>query len=87
MLKDRTTSVSKLYLMSAANGDVFEIIDQLIYAVIFSEKSEIRARVDKLLTVGSTSGAGLLLGIILGFKYIADTKSYHTNMYHKLNNI
>lgn len=83
-LKDRTTSVSKLYLMSAVKGDVFEIIDQLIYAVIFSEQSEIRARVDRLLTVGSTSGAGLLLGIVLGFKYIADTqKSCHLNMYQK----
>lgn len=71
-LRNRTTSVSRLYLTSVANGDVLEIIDDLIFAVLFSAKNEIKTRVNTLLAVGSTSGTAILLGLVLGFNLIAD---------------
>lgn len=64
----RTNRVSRAYLDSAARGETFSLIDELLEAAYFGPMMLLRRQVERLLSVGSGSGAEMLLGILLGLR-------------------
>ncbi|MDD5014185.1 MAG: DUF2877 domain-containing protein [Atribacterota bacterium] len=66
--KGRTTLVSETYLKYASKGENYEFISDTVWAILFSTKDVLKERINLMLSIGSDSGKGMLLGIILGLR-------------------
>lgn len=76
-MREATTSQSIAFLHSAALGERFGILDDLI-AAIYDNDAPKRARVlAQVMDVGHSSGSGLVLGVLFGVK-LAFTENSHT---------
>ncbi len=62
----RTTIISEEFLREAACGRVNEPVATLMEKILISGQKEMRESAKKVLSVGSTSGADTIFGIILG---------------------
>ena len=60
--------ISNAYLKSAAGGERFSIIDDILEAALINSGDGIEARVKRLLRIGSSSGTDILCGIIWALK-------------------
>jgi hypothetical protein len=66
----RTTLVSQNHLLFASFGDRFEILDDLINAILFSPREDLADEIGKLVSFGATSGTELTIGVLLGMKLV-----------------
>lgn len=66
--KNNTNIISRRYLESAANGEYFGLVADLINAMCGD--GDIESALDALLTVGSSSGGDIAAGILLAYKFI-----------------
>jgi hypothetical protein len=66
--KRRTTLVSEAYLKYALKGESYEFISDIVWAILFSSKNALKEKLNLILSIGSDSGKGMLLGIILGIR-------------------
>lgn len=65
----KTTLVSQIYLKAAAEGKLSEFLSDFIKALLTSCSSEeIKSYTDRILSVGSSSGKEIILGISLAIK-------------------
>lgn len=65
----RTTSLSATLLCRAAQGDVLPAFADVVSALI-DQPDQAAVRITRLLTIGHTSGAGMLLGLHLALDHI-----------------
>lgn len=79
--RDKTNPVSWSYLRSAVQGGRFSLIDDVIEALLFLPECDIEEPVNKLLSVGSTSGSEMLLGIALGMNLMFDDNTVGVGLY------
>ena len=66
--RGKTTIVSETFLKYACIGERYEIIDNVIVALLIFSKQKLRFEIDKIISVGGTSGTELLFGILIGFR-------------------
>ena len=66
--KNNTNVISRRYLDSAARGEYFGLVADLINAMCGGGNTE--AALDALLTVGSSSGGDIATGILLAYNFI-----------------
>lgn len=67
----KTTLVSAEYLKCAARGEYFSILDDVIGGILCAhQRQNLKAFVNRLLSVGSSSGTDMLVGIVLGIKFL-----------------
>jgi hypothetical protein len=67
----KTSLISAAYLTSAARGESYTIIDDVVRALLGdSSRTDLDGPFSRLLTVGSSSGAEMLLGIVLAFRLV-----------------
>jgi Protein of unknown function (DUF2877) len=64
----RTTLVSKEFLEHAARGQVAENVSNVINVVLSPSEALLISKVEKLLSMGETSGTDITLGVILGLR-------------------
>jgi hypothetical protein len=64
----RTTLLSQQMLKHAAVGETNEIIEDLLEAILAYGSDEVRKAASRVLTMGETSGADTMLGILLGLR-------------------
>jgi hypothetical protein len=69
-ISGRTTIISEEFLREASIGNVNEPIASLMENLLTSDQKEVVASVKKVLTLGSTSGADTVFGIILGMNLL-----------------
>lgn len=69
-LKKNTTEISVAYLNSLKNGYVSEFYQSFCQAAAQENKKGVRQAVEKIITIGSTSGYDSLLGMNLGISKI-----------------
>ena len=62
MMKERTNRISRLYLRHVMDGGRFSLFDDVLKA---AEDSEARRAADRLLGMGSNSGADILCGMLM----------------------
>lgn len=70
MSSRKTSRISSAYLNSAASGECYSIIDDVVYHALHqtTPDNEYRRCLNRLLNVGSNSGTEMLLGVVLAFK-------------------
>jgi len=66
--RGRTTLISENYIKYASKGESFEFINDTVWAILFSTNNSLREKLNIILSIGSDSGKGMLLGIILGIR-------------------
>lgn len=66
--QDRTTKVGLEYLMYAANRKYHTSIIDLCYALLNRNKTDVHQTINNILQVGHTSGADILIGVLIGSK-------------------
>jgi len=64
----KTTLVSETFIKYASKGDKYEILENVIFAILFSSKEQLGLKIRKILSVGCTSGTEILLGILIGLR-------------------
>lgn len=65
-----TTDISKQMIFSAVNGESRENIYNFIHALITGKPSELEESIPKVLSIGSSSGTDLSIGVVTAFLYI-----------------
>lgn len=70
--RGRTTLVSEAFLWHAAAGYRFNIVDEILQAVLHQESDQLGRKIDQLLSFGHSSGAMIFLGLTLGLKLALD---------------
>ncbi len=68
---ERTTSVSASYAQAFAAGYVNPVYARLLRAAHARDKAGFAAAAEAIVSIGHTSGADALLGLRLGFSYVA----------------
>lgn len=63
-----TTLLSKQLLQHAARGEVNERVEELLEALLAGGQSEIEPGVEQVLKIGETSGADMMVGLLLGMQ-------------------
>jgi hypothetical protein len=66
----KTTLISEIFLKFISQGERFEILDDAIMAVLSTSKPNLYVRINKVLSIGSSSGTEMILGILLGIRLI-----------------
>ena len=66
-IDDRTNAISAAALKMAAQGRVRESIDTLLTMLMTGDRETVRRALDRVLAIGSTSGADIVAGIVAGF--------------------
>ena len=62
---ERTNEVSREYLRCALDGEHFEVVDNVLGCLLGrSDREELKRAIDKLLSVGASSGSDILCGIL-----------------------
>lgn len=64
----KTTLVSETFIKHASKGDRYELLDNTMFAILFSSKEQLGLKIEKILSVGCTSGTEILLGILIGLR-------------------
>jgi len=64
----KTTLISEIFLKSVCQGERFEILDDAIMAVLSTSKDSLYVKIKKVLSIGSSSGTEMILGILLGIR-------------------
>lgn len=78
--KGKTTLISEMYLQHASKGERFKIFDETTYIIMYStDDSLLQDKIDLILSIGSNSGKGMLLGIIIGIKILLKLSSKSVN--------
>jgi hypothetical protein len=68
---ERTTTLSATLLACAAHGEVVPELRNLLAGLATDDAAHVRRSVDRLLGIGDTSGAGLLLGTVCALESVA----------------
>ena len=68
---ERTTTLSATLLACAARGEVVPELRTLLAGLLTDDAAQADRSIDKLLAVGETSGAGLLLGTVCALESLA----------------
>ena len=76
--KGRTTWISQAFLQHAANNEASETLRDLICSVLTASDVQVAAAARKVLQMGSTSGAELVLGVLLGMGLGLELANLHT---------
>jgi hypothetical protein len=75
-----TTMLSKQLLIRAADGEVNEAVEVLLEAILAGQIEDVKTATEKVLVIGETSGVdsivGILLGSLLGIKYLDFARSW-----------
>jgi uncharacterized protein DUF2877 len=72
-----TTSLSAAWLLSAGRGEAGELWHALFDALAFSEHAQSRSAMEKLMSVGATSGPEALAGFLGTFQSYVESKKNH----------
>jgi hypothetical protein len=64
--RGRTTLISQAFLQHAANNETSEILRDLISSVLTASDVQVAMAAERVLRIGSSSGAELVLGVLLG---------------------
>ena len=64
----KTTLISEIFLKCACQGERFEILDDAIMAVLSTSKPNLYVKINKVLSIGGSSGTEMILGILLGIR-------------------
>lgn len=68
--RGKTTIVSETFLKYACLGDVYEILDNVLFALLFCSRQKLSSVIDKVISMGATSGTELMVGVLIGFRLI-----------------
>ncbi|WHY67637.1 DUF2877 domain-containing protein [Neobacillus sp. SuZ13] len=66
--KNLTNEISYMALKKASIGQVRESVIHLIYSILYGEEEDLFLTLNKVLTIGSSSGTDLALGLVCGLK-------------------
>jgi hypothetical protein len=66
-LTPKTTLLSRQMLKLASLGEVDERVEGFYDSILTKDRLEVKKSIDKLLTIGKTSGSEILIGALLGF--------------------
>jgi hypothetical protein len=74
----RTTLISQAFLQHAANNETSEILRDLICSVLTASDVQVATAAGRVLRIGSSSGAELILGVLLGIGLGLELESLDT---------
>ncbi|MBS3815581.1 MAG: DUF2877 domain-containing protein [Hadesarchaea archaeon] len=70
--KDRTTLVSQQLLVHGARGETNKAIEEFLEAILSGNKSSIESSVERVMSIGETSGVDTMLGLLMGLELSLD---------------
>ena len=73
---NKTTLISKKYLLEALKGNISEKLSKYMEAILFKNPDQVKEELEKLFSVGASSGKEILIGTLLGLKFSIDQCKY-----------
>ena len=70
-----TTLLSRQLLQHAARGEVNERVQEFLETILSGAPSDVSTKVDRVLEIGETSGADMMVGLLLGARVGLEMKS------------
>jgi hypothetical protein len=67
-IRNRTTTVSEAYLISALNGRFSEILETFVAGFYSNDLEKMKMKTDNLINVGSSSGIDMILGCLFAVR-------------------
>lgn len=72
--RERTHAISVTALVAAAQGRVLQSLSSLMHAMLHRSPDDVRPALERVLAIGSTSGADMVAGLLDGFDVACATR-------------